>query len=226
MPKKILGFHFQEIPLEEAKNAVLAGDGDYGEVKAMLLQKVPELELRNAALAPKDRLTFAFGLPKGEVPEDQRRGICMAINKMLKKAGHQWKITYSSTKSLFISIPTIRRTYSKGTPPEVDGGKIFELRKSGMSAAKISEELNIPLKTARYLCYQKYAQKAGKSVPIPEHPYLSEADRKADHLRKKQDVMALKQKGLGVFDISRSLNINRETVKSIYYGRRKKGGSK
>jgi len=66
MQKSVVGFHFQEIPLEEAKAVALAGNGNYSELKEALLEKLPQL-------AP-DR-AFAFGLPNGkEMPDTQRKG--------------------------------------------------------------------------------------------------------------------------------------------------------
>jgi len=103
MPKEI-AFEFQEIPLHEAINAVIAGDGNYTEVKERLLTILPEIERRNQEGG--DRKAFAFGLPNGkEVPEDQRRGLCMAINATLRKATVGWHLTYSSNRKLFICVP-------------------------------------------------------------------------------------------------------------------------
>ncbi len=94
---EVTGFDFQEIPLEEALNVVLAGDGSYSDVKQTLLEKLPTL--------PKDK-AFAFGLPNGkEVPEDQRRGICMAINATLHRAKFDWRITYSGSKTMERWLP-------------------------------------------------------------------------------------------------------------------------
>jgi hypothetical protein len=102
--KEIVGFNFTTIPLAEAKALAMAGMGNYADLKAKLLQTLPELNPNEA---------FAFGLPKGEVPEEQRRGICMALNMTLKKAGHQWRVTYSGSKKLFICYPWEPRVYTK-----------------------------------------------------------------------------------------------------------------
>lgn len=104
--KDVVGFHFQEIPLEEAVNAVIAGDGNYAVVKAKLLEALPHLTEGRA---------FAFGLPNGkEVEEDSRRGICLALNSTLKKARLPWRVTYSGVKKLFVCVPSSTpKTYSK-----------------------------------------------------------------------------------------------------------------
>ncbi len=105
--KEIVGFSFQIIPLEEAKQAAIAGSGNYAELKSKLLEVIPTL---------KENESFAFGLPKGEVPEDQRRGIVTALSSTLKKAKHPWRVTYSGVKRLFICIPSsMPRTYIKQT---------------------------------------------------------------------------------------------------------------
>lgn len=45
--KEITGFVFQEIPLDEAVNAVIAGDGNYADVKSHLLDVLPKIDQRN-----------------------------------------------------------------------------------------------------------------------------------------------------------------------------------
>src|SRR5436190_1778679 len=104
-PKQIVGVHFQEIPLDEAINAVIAGDGNYAVVKSKLLEALPHLPVGKA---------FAFGLPNGkEVVEEHRRGICMALNMTLKKAKLPWRVTYSGVKKLFVCVPSSTpRTYT------------------------------------------------------------------------------------------------------------------
>lgn len=154
--REVLGFEFQEIPLEEAMNVVIAGDGSYADIKQTLLEKLPAL--------PKDK-AFAFGLPGGkEVPEDQRRGLCMTINKTLRKAKIGWRITYSGMKKLFICIP---QTKSGATPGHTNGyapkskikgldvDEILKLRDSGLSVNKIIETTKFPPGRVKYVCYQK-----------------------------------------------------------------------
>src|SRR5690349_11077691 len=98
MNKKEIGFHFQEIPLEEAVNAVIAGQGNYAELKAKLLDALPKLPPGKA---------FAFGLPGGdELDEEQRAPICMTLNSTLKKTNSPWRVSYSSVKKLFIVVPS------------------------------------------------------------------------------------------------------------------------
>lgn len=107
---EVVGFHFQEIPLDEAVNAVIAGDGNYAVVKAKLLEALPSLPEGKA---------FAFGLPNGkEVEEKKRRGICMALNVTLKRAKLPWRVTYSGVKKLFVCVPpSTPRTYRKSDSP-------------------------------------------------------------------------------------------------------------
>jgi len=121
--KEIVGFDFQVIPLNDAVNMVMAGDGNYSELKAKLLDTLPTLEAEQA---------FTFGLPNGkEVPEDQRRGICTALNICMRKAGHAWRATYSSSKRLFVVVPKgkiaiVRGSYKKRTPPTDPGNGKME----------------------------------------------------------------------------------------------------
>jgi hypothetical protein len=103
-------FGFQEIPLDEAVDAVIAGDGNYAVIKAKLLEALPALA---------DGKAFAFGLPDGkEVPEDLSKGaeLCMRTDYSahLKKAKIGWRVTYSSLRKLFICVPT-----KKPMPPEL-----------------------------------------------------------------------------------------------------------
>ncbi len=231
MSKAVMGFHFQTIPLEEAQNAVMAGDGNYAEVKTMLLEKLPEIDRQNSDLAPKEKLSFAFGLPKGEIPEDQRRGICMAVNSMLKKTDLFWKITYSGTKHLFVCIPRtvkIRKGRDLGESNGQLQAKVLDLKKSGGTLKGIAAELGITLSKVNYILYGTRRSAAKKGG------YLTEEDRIADYERKKNDILDLKKKGLMTGEISTQLGINHETVKSIYYNqvekrrvkRQMKGASK
>lgn len=166
-PGEVVGFTFQEIPLEEALNVVLAGDGSYGDLKQMLLEKLPTLAPDKA---------FAFGLPDGkEVPEDQRRGICVAINSTLKKARMPWKITYSGTKKLFICVPRVLKIAASaklGKPPhpnkytvdKSNDAKILALRAQGLMVGEIAEQVDAPLGRIKYLCYHIFP----KQQPPPE----------------------------------------------------------
>jgi len=120
MTNKTVGFHFQVIPLQSAINLVLAGDGNYSDIKAALLEKLPAL---------KDDEAFTFGLPdKKEIDEDTRRGICLALNSTMKRAGYNWRVAYSSSNHLFVVVPTgtkgvpLRRAYgSRSVPNETKG---------------------------------------------------------------------------------------------------------
>lgn len=171
--KEVVGFHFQEIPLDEAVNAVIAGDGSYSDIKAVLLEKIPQIDAANASLPQSEKKSFAFGLPNGkEVEEDQRRGMCMAVNMTLKKAKILWRVTYSGSKKLFICVPkSVPRNYEKAPPhPEkrhvakqrwhdFDDSAILALWKKGYNVQKIVDELKEDLHRVRYVCYQKYPRK-------------------------------------------------------------------
>lgn len=113
--QEVVGFHFQVIPLQEAKSLAISGNGNYSDLKAKILEQIPNL---------KEDESFAFGLPKGEVSEAQRRAICMTITSTLKKAKLPWRLTYSGVKRLFLCIPlTTPRNYKdyksvkSNTPP-------------------------------------------------------------------------------------------------------------
>jgi len=156
----VVNFDFAEIPLEEAVNAVIAGDGNYALIKAKLLEALPHLPEGKA---------FAFGSPDGqELEEDQRRGICLAVNATLKKAKLPWRTTYSGVKKLFVCVPSSTpKTYQKKESHDEyvprskwndDGDEaiVRELYTDGMSVAKIAAKTKIAPDRVRYLCYQKF----------------------------------------------------------------------
>lgn len=116
-PKEVIGFSFQVIPMEEAKSMAIAGNGNYAELKAKILEQIPQL---------KENESFAFGLPKGEVAEDQRRGIIMAVNSAIKKAKLQYRFTYSSAKRLFVCVPpSTPRNYKEDRIPRAQTNGTF-----------------------------------------------------------------------------------------------------
>lgn len=121
----VVGFNFQVIPLQSAVNLVLAGDGNYSELKATLLEKLPSL---------KDNEAFTFGLPdKTEVDEDTRRGICLALNHTMKRAGYNWRVTYASSSHLFVVVPStkgvsLRRSYGVRSVPNETKGRRKKLK--------------------------------------------------------------------------------------------------
>lgn len=179
--KEIVGFNFQVIPLEEAQALAAAGTGNYADLKAHILQQIPKLQPDEA---------FAFGMPKGEVPEDQRRGICMAINSTLKKAKHAWRVTYSGSEKVFILCPYVVRAYRKNgvePPPTyipksknndpIAIEKIKELYKNGMAVTAIVKKLNVPRASANYQIYQKAKLSRNKSIPSNFQNILSIASR-------------------------------------------------
>ncbi len=162
--KEVVGFEFTEIPLTEAVNAVMAGSGLYSDLKENLLQKLPQLASDKA---------FAFGLPNGqEVPKDERRGICLAVNAALTKAKLNWKITYSGSRKVFICVPKInnQKKYPSQAPGYVPKSKwhnvegreeIAKLWKEGHGVKEISRLLNQPYHRVSYVCYQLYPRSKG-----------------------------------------------------------------
>lgn len=156
--KEVVGFDFQIIPLAEAQPLVLAGDGNYAELKAKILETLPSLQEDQA---------FTFGLPSknGEVPEDQRRGICMALNHTLTRAGYNHYVTYTSIKKLFLVMPknskkslslngSDYKPKSKWNAPDLQA-KVRELRRQGLKPDQIAEETGMPLKSVKYIVYMK-----------------------------------------------------------------------
>lgn len=156
--KEVVGFHYQEIPLEEAVNAVIAGDGSYAAVKSELLEALPKLTEGKA---------FAFGLPDGkEVLEEQRRGLVLALNLTLKKAKLPWRVTYSGVRKLFICVPKATpRTNTKllSIPgAQVEEKAILKLWKAGMSVTQIIKQLGESRSRVQYVCYFKNPRKSRK----------------------------------------------------------------
>lgn len=161
--QKELGFHFQEIPLQEAQSLAMAGYGNYADIKAVLLEKLPALPPLKA---------FAFGLPNGrEVDEKARRAICSTTNQTLKKASIAWRVTYSSKKKIFVCIP---RAKGRNSPYISNGVRaedakrkrkdISELRDKNMTFKQISNHLGIPLNTITSIYYgKKENQKLAKN---------------------------------------------------------------
>lgn len=154
-PEDKIGFNWTEISLDTARNAVLAGDGNYSDVKQNLLDKLPTLQ--------PDK-TVAFGLPKGkEVPEDQRRGLCAALNLTLSHANLPWKVTYSGTQKLFICVPRefkVSQTRGVYKSNNAKFKKICQLAESGLQQKAIAEKLGLnPGITGYYL--NKYRQLKG-----------------------------------------------------------------
>ena len=146
MAKTVTGFNFQTIPLEEARSAVLAGSGKYSELKEILINKLP-------TLAPNE--AFTFGLPNGAALSDlDRKGISMALASTLRKAGIDWKITYSESKKVFICVPkkgiTINskqvHVYPENLKKQIEviefRNKVVELAKKGSRPAEIARLLN------------------------------------------------------------------------------------
>lgn len=94
------GFVFQAIPLDEAKRIANAGSGIYSEIKEVVLRHFEEQNGNGTGEA------FAFGLPNGkEVPEKDRKNICMSVTHSLHKAGLSWKVIYSGSRKLFVCVP-------------------------------------------------------------------------------------------------------------------------
>lgn len=157
-PANEIGFKWQEIPLEQARNSILAGDGNYAGLKQHLLDKLPEINASNETLPPHKQKTFAFGVPDGkpEVAEDQRRAICMVLNLTLKHADLEWKVTYSGTCKLFICVPKaigIERSHKNRWRYKKSFEKfnrVIKLYKKKLNKKQIGEELGMPMSTVSY----------------------------------------------------------------------------
>ena len=161
--EKVKGFEFNEILLEDARRAVIIGDGNYSDVKAFVLESLPKLNEANQGLPPGEQKTLSFGLPGGKEPtEDQRRGICMALTITCKHAGLPWRVTYSGTFKRFLFVPReFKRTYQPRKvvlPRQRSGGlkrlapEIAELYKKGKSVREICAILKIAKSSAgRYV---------------------------------------------------------------------------
>lgn len=149
MPKTTIGFEFSEIPLEEAINAALAGNGKYAELKEFLINKLPNL--------PHDK-AFAFGLPGGkDMPDTERKGVSMALASTLKKANIPWRVSYSPAKKLFICVP--RNIPKRSAPHPSDlvlefRNKVIALAKDGIGQAEIARRLNAKEGRVRNVYYR------------------------------------------------------------------------
>lgn len=195
----VVGFDFQVIPLEDAKRLVLAGDGNYSELRSRILEEIPKLKPEDA---------FSFGLPnrQGELDEKVRRGICMTINSTLRKVGLSWKATYSSAKKLFLVVPRYALISQKPKYPgyiprskhnrDLEGEqKILALKQQGVSAAKAASQLGFPIGRVSYIYYQKH-----KTV-------LKKADA--------EKVWLLHKKGVNNSMISEQLGIHKSQVGAV-----------
>ncbi len=172
--QKEIQFKFEEVPLDEAISASMAGDGNYSGVKAMLLTELPKLERANAVLAPQNKKTLAFGSPNGkELEERNRRGICMAINIVLNHAGLSWRLTYIGTRKLFVCIPRQAKRIHKNPPivlPKLPPtarpqplailefrNKVIELSLKGRRPFEIAQALNSKMGRVNAV-YYKYVK--------------------------------------------------------------------
>lgn len=110
--KDEIGFHFKEIPLDEALSAVAAGRGRYAQLVESLLHKLPSLSPDKA---------FAFGLPNGtKLSDADIKKINTTVNSKLRRAECPWKVVYSETRHLFVCCPlnvVAKRSYQKKAPP-------------------------------------------------------------------------------------------------------------
>lgn len=231
----VVNFEFTEIPLDEAVNAVIAGDGNYASIKAKLLEALPKLTEGKA---------FAFGLPNGkEIEEDQRRGICMAVNTTLKKAKLPWRITYSSIKKLFVCVPSStpvtynkepREGYyvarSKWNDPALEK-EIMALRDQGLSVNQIVAK-GYEVNRVKYFCYQKYpGGTPGKPPPPAASPSLSRiieaasaasgvsadalrnrGDRSGQPFKKAIQAVATRDFAIDKFEVGKAFGITGEAV--------------
>ena len=112
--QQILEFDFQVIPMQDAVALSAAGGGKYGAIATKLLEQMPKM-LANGE-------TFAFGLPgKGELPVHERRSLCVALSLSMKRANLNLRVTYSSTKKIFVVVP--KREKAGKTVQEINGSK-------------------------------------------------------------------------------------------------------
>ncbi len=165
--QEVVGFQFQEIPLEEALNVVLAGNGFYSDVKQTLLAKLPTLAQDKA---------FAFGLPNGkDIDEKRRRELCSSVNKTFKIAKLDWKIAYSGTRKLFICVPKqpqeIVPHANNGYIPKSkwnkkeDFSRILQLRDQGLTVKQIIDQTHFSRGRVAYVSYQLNPQHPRKVQP-------------------------------------------------------------
>lgn len=169
--KEITGFHFEEMPLSEALPLVQAGEGNYAELKAEVLLRIPRIEAQNAANGTEPK-SLNFSLPgKDEAPEDQRRTICQVLNMTLTKAGIWWKVTYSSRDRLFLVVPkqgkmkpsyppsssfsssNHQSTHKDSLLMSSEGRKILDLIAAGLSPRAVAEKMGIPAKRVYYVTH-------------------------------------------------------------------------
>lgn len=95
--KETVQFKLKVIPLEEARMLSYAGSGNYSEMKAELLYRIPRLKSDEA---------FSFNMPdESEKSESQRRGVCISLNTTFAHAKLRWRVTYSSTARCFVVLP-------------------------------------------------------------------------------------------------------------------------
>lgn len=231
-PQEVIGFDFQIIPLQQAQAMAMAGDGNYAELKAKLLEELPNL---------KPDESFAFGLPKGEVDEKQRRTICTTLNSTLKKAKLPWRFTYSGVKRLFVCVPrhvgkkemnslvgSIHAPGSKLDPAIAI--KIQELREQKMATAKIANQLQISPGAVNYQVYGKKRKKqamathksntpledllkiAAKLWNVDRAQLVKRGDRESSSMRKAIQYIAKNKYSMHPRDICPVFNITPDGV--------------
>lgn len=157
-----LQFELKEIPLSILMPMIQAGSGNYSELKEELLTEIPKLEARNAANG-KEPQGFSFALPgTEEVPETQRRGICLAINLTLRKAGLRWRSTYSNKARMFLVAPHMAGTPNPGLGVDRSEAlqefreKVLELRSTGLTLRAIAAKLGVKVGRVNYAVFGDY----------------------------------------------------------------------
>lgn len=153
----VVGFNFEIIPLSQAMPLVIAGEGNYSDLKAKLLEVIPTL---------KEDQAFSFALPdaKEELPEVVRRGICKVLNMTLKKGGLHWRVTYSGSKKVFLAVPKTEKGVAKAYTPlpkwnpafAKEEQQVMALRKQGLNPKEIIEQTGLSKERVHYIIYQKF----------------------------------------------------------------------
>jgi hypothetical protein len=105
-------FDFQVMPLNEAVRLTAAGGGKYEAVAVRLIEQIPSL------LKSDPPATLAFGLPGGkELGESERRGVSTSLSASLRKAGLLFRVTYSSSRKVFLAVPRKNFVFPKPEKP-------------------------------------------------------------------------------------------------------------
>lgn len=168
--KAVVGFVFEEVPLQEALNVTLAGKGHYAQLGEHLLKVLPTLQEK----------AYAFGLPSGkEVTDEARKNICMTLAQVFRRASLTWKIMYSENRKLFICVPSAplvasRPSLMKSRDPAARE-KILNLHNQGLTPQEIGKMTGFSKNQIRYTLYRTNGPK--KDSRKPAEPFIALAKR-------------------------------------------------